>query len=175
MFAYLGDRISRETRDLLMLVYSRHSARMVERAAQGTQLTYIHGDPNPGNILSPNFPGQPTYVVDRQLFDCSLSIWLGVSDVAYMMVHWWAPETRRRLEQAVLQAYLDELLRQGVSSYSRAQLWQDYRLTAMQSIYVATDWCATEEERTDMECVWWPQLQKAVASFHDLNCAELLR
>ncbi len=175
MFDYLGDRLAEETRDVLLLVYSRHSARMAERAATGTQLTYIHGDPNPGNILSPNLPGQPTYIVDRQLFDWSLSIWLGVSDVAYMMVHWWDTETRRRLEQAVLGAYHDELLHQGVRGYSPEQLWQDYRLTAMQSIYVATDWCATAEERTGMEWVWWPQLQKAVAAFHDLHCAELVR
>ncbi len=175
MFDYLGDRLSQQTRDVLQLVYSRHGERMVERAAKGTQLTYIHGDPNPGNILSPNLPGQPTYIVDRQLFDFSLSIWLGVSDVAYMMVHWWAAETRRRLEQEVLRAYYDELLHQDVSGYSKEQLWQDYRLTAMQSIYVATDWCATEEERTSMEWVWWPQLQKSVEAFHDLHCGELLR
>jgi hypothetical protein len=45
----------------------------------------------------------------------------------------------------------------------------------MQSIYVATDWCSTEEERTGMEWVWWPQLQKSIEAFHDLDCGELLR
>jgi hypothetical protein len=175
MFDYLGDRISHQTRELLALVYERHGDRMVERAAQGRQLTYIHGDPNPGNILFPNNPDGQAYLVDRQLFDFSLSIWLGVSDVAYMMVHWWQPEVRRQFEGSVLRAYHEELECRGVAGYSREQLWQDYRLAAMQSIYVATDWCSTDEERSGMEWVWWPQLQKSIEAFHDLRCAELLQ
>ncbi len=98
-----------------------------------------------------------------------------MSDLAYMMVHWWEPARRRELERAVLTAYHAALLERGVADYGWDQLWQDYRLTAVQSFYIATDWCRDAEERTTMEWVWWPQLQKCLVAYRDLGCSEVVR
>jgi hypothetical protein len=68
-------------------IFAQHPAKMLARAANPSSLTLIHGTPNPGNILPPIHGQQPIYLIDRQPFDWSLVVWLGVSDVAYMMVH----------------------------------------------------------------------------------------
>lgn len=49
----------------------------------------------------------------------------------------------------------------------------DYKLTAVQNIYVAVAWCIGEAERTTMRWVWQPQLEKALTAFFDLTCASL--
>jgi len=175
LLAAIGDRIAPETRDLLARVFANHGQRMIERASTGRHLTYVHGDTNPGNLLSPNAPDGTEYVVDRQLFDWSLSIWLGVSDIAYMMVPWWPVEKRRALQGRVLEVYYAALLQCGVRDYTWEQLWNDYRLSAVQGIYVATNWCVDATERVQMEWLWWQQLQKSIAAYQDLRCAEVVR
>ena len=154
-------------------IFKHHPAKMIERTANPDGFTLIHGDPNPGNILSPIAGATPVYIVDRQPFDWSLTTWLGVSDIAYMMVHWWETDLRRQLEFQVLRRYHESLVGRGVSGYTWEQLVDDYNLCAVQSIYVATEWCVHDEDRTNMRWVWLPQLQKAMAAFFDLRCAEL--
>jgi hypothetical protein len=53
------------------------------------------------------------------------------------------------------------------------QLWRDYRLCAVQSLYVAADRCSDPDELTAMRWVWWPQLRKTLAAMEDLHCIEL--
>jgi hypothetical protein len=55
----------------------------------------VHGDLNPGNLLWPRQGVEPVYLIDRQPFDWSLQRWLGVSDLARLMIIPWAPELRR--------------------------------------------------------------------------------
>lgn len=171
----LGERSTPEMRDILAQVFANHGQRMIARAAVGRQLTYVHGDLNPGNLLSPNAPDGTEYIVDRQLFDWSLSIWLGVSAIADMIVPWWSGEKRRALQGRVLEVYYATLLQCGVRDYTWAQLWDDYRLSAVHGIYLATSWCVDATERVQMEWVWWPQLQKSIAAYQDLRCAEVVQ
>lgn len=112
-------------------------------------------------------------MIDRQPFDWSLVVWLGVSDVAYMMVHWWDTELRRQYEMPILRHYHSSLQRQGVENYSWEQLFWDYRLCAVQSIYVATEWCSDASATHKMRWVWLPQLQKALQAYADLHCDRL--
>ena len=97
---------------------------------------------DPG-VQTPRAAAGPVYLVDRQPFDWSLTTWLGVSDVAYMMVHWWDTTLRRRWERPILHHYHDALTRRGVSGYPWEQLERDYRLCAAQSVYVAVEWLET--------------------------------
>lgn len=62
---------------------------------------------------------------------------------------------------------------QGITGYSWEQLVSDYKLTAVQNIYVAVAWCIGEAERTTMRWVWQPQLEKALTAFFALTCASL--
>lgn len=160
---------------LLHDIFAHHPRLMQERLAQPTGWTLIHGDPNPGNILQPKTGDGPVVFIDRQPFDWSLQTWLGVSDLTYASVHWWEPEQRRALEQPLLHSYLAALHARGITAYSGEQLWQDYRLCAVQSMYVAVEWCVLPEDRTRMRWVWVPQLRRALAALHDLDCAALWR
>ncbi len=171
---YLGDRISAEDRAILSLVWEKHPALLLKRAQENKHFTCNHGDPNPGNILSPNTQNGRTYLIDRQPFYSSLTTWIGASDLAYMMVHWWETGIRCELQEPLLRQYLSQLQESGIVDYSWQMLWDDYRLAAMQSFYVVWDWNIDPAEQKDMEWVWWPQLQKTLAAYKDLNCAELL-
>jgi hypothetical protein len=159
---------------LIDKIFSRHGEKMVQRVGAGKDLTCIHGDLNPGNILSPMEPAGKTYLIDRQPFDWSLTIWLGVSDLTYMMVHWWDSEMRRQWEKPLLGIYHQHLARLGVRDYSYDQLMNDYRLCAMQSLYVPSSWCVNAAERNAAKGLWWSQLQKTMTACVDLKCEELL-
>lgn len=160
-------------------IFEQHPAKMLDRLRNKSGYTLLHGDLNPGNILSPradqaNQPDSlPTYFIDRQPFDWSLTTWLGVSDISYVMVHWWEPEIRRALEYDVLSCYHDALLHTGVNDYTWEELLYDYKLCAVQSIYVAVEWCVLASDRVNMRWVWLPQLQRSMTAFFDLHCAEL--
>jgi thiamine kinase-like enzyme len=174
MLGEVGETLPQQWLDIIHCIFDKHGDKLKERASKRESLTCIHGDPNPGNILSPIDPSGQTFLIDRQLFDWSLSIWLGVSDVAYMMIHWWRTEIRRQLEKPLLQRYHQRLQELGIQNYSFTELWNDYRLCAMQSIYVVTAWCVNEVERREYKWVWLPQLKKTMTACLDLECIELL-
>ncbi len=154
-------------------VFDLHPPLMVERARSSVGVTVVHGDVNPGNILAPISGEGPVYLLDRQPFDWSLTVWLGASDLAYMMVSWWEPAARRALEMGVLREYHAELGRRGVRDYGWDQLVADYRLCVVQAIYVPTEWCSTEHGLGEMKWVWWPKLLRAMAAFEDWDCDEM--
>lgn len=169
---FVGDRLSLSQIVTLQQVFKKHRKAMIKRAESGENLTLIHGDSHTGNFLFPLADDGRAYMIDRQPFDWSLTCWLGVSDLAYMMVHWWHPERRRMLEKPLLQRYLNKLHELGIRDYSWEQLWDDYRLCAMQSFYVAVEWC--RENPAEMAWIWYPQLQNTLTAFDDLACVELL-
>jgi len=160
---------------LIHKIFEAHREKMIERVGDGKDLTCIHGDLNPGNILSPITGRDKIYLIDRQPFDWSLTTWLGVSDLTYMMVHWWDTEMRRAWEKPLLENYHQHLFDLGIRDYTFNQLWNDYRLCAMQSLYVPASWCVDPVERNEAKGLWWSQLQKTMAACVDLKCVELLQ
>ena len=174
MLDEVGADLPPEWLTLIHMIFETHCEKMIERVGDGRDLTCIHGDLNPGNILSPVSSRGKTYLIDRQPFDWSLTTWLGVSDLTYMMVHWWETEMRRSWEKPLLENYHRHLLQLGVPDYTWDQLWHDYRLCAMQSLYVPASWCIDPVERREVKGLWWSQLQKTMAACVDLKCAELL-
>src|SRR5215213_11172343 len=175
MLGEVGADLPQKWLDLIHRIFERHCEKMIGRAGDGSELTCIHGDLNPGNILSPIASVGKTYLIDRQPFEWRLTTWLGVSDLTYMMVHWWEPEMRRKWEKPLLEHYHRHLLQLGVDEYSFDQLWEDYRLCAMQSLYVPASWCVNPVEREEAKWLWWSQLQKTMTACIDLKCAELLQ
>ncbi len=171
---FLGNRLTREEREVIHLVFDKHPALLHKRAEEGKHFTCIHGDSNPGNILSPADANGRAYLIDRQPFSWSLTTWLGVSDLAYLMVHWWGSDIRRELEEPLLRRYWEQLQNRGVEDYTWQRLWEDYRLAAMQSFYVVADWNLDPAEQQQMEWIWWPQLQMTLEAYRGLNCADLL-
>lgn len=159
--------------ETLQEIFEYHPAKMLERTRDPRGFALLHGDTNPGNILSPLNGDKPVYLLDRQPFDWSLTTWLAVSDLTYMIVTWWEPEVRRELEFKLLRHYHNTLLEQGVQDYSWERLVEDYRLCAIQTFYVATQWCSDESDLKNMKWVWFPQLTRGMAAFAELECRKL--
>src|SRR5437763_9876643 len=141
MREWCAGEIDAAWRDALVEIFEQDPPRMLDRTKRPEGFTLVHGDVNPGNILSPLEGDRPVYLLDRQPFDWSLTTWLGVSDLSYLMAHWWETDRRRKLELPVLRHYHASLLSHGVSGYRWEELLGDYRLCVVQSIYVATEWC----------------------------------
>jgi thiamine kinase-like enzyme len=174
MLEAVKDDISNEWKTAIEAIFERHPNAMIRRSENLIGLTIVHGDVNPTNVLSPHDPQGKTYIVDRQPFDWSLTTWTAASDLAYMMVTWWEPPLRHQLELPVLRHYHQALVQRGVSDYSWEQLVDDYKLSVMQSLYVAAQWCTNASVLTQVRSLWFAQLQRSMTAFDDLECAELL-
>lgn len=153
---------------------------MQQRCADPRGLCLVHGDLNPGNLLVSRTqppPGRlrPLYLIDRQPFDWSLTVWLGVSDLAYLMCSHWPIEQRCRHQQALLQGYQRGLQQRGLQAPAWERLWSDYRLCAMQAALVAVEWCVLEADVERMRWLWTEQLERALAVMEELDCRSLWR
>jgi len=135
----------------------------------------VHGDVNPGNVLLPRAGAGPVYLIDRQPFEWSLTRWLGVSDLAYLMCAFWPAEQRRARERRMLSRYHAGLLALGVRGYDFDALWDDYRLCAVQTAHVAIEWCVLADDRERMRWLWSAQLERAFAAMDDLDSPALWR
>jgi aminoglycoside phosphotransferase family enzyme len=160
--------------EIIKAVFARLPAKLLERIGDPNGFAIVHGDLNPGNILYPKAGGGKVYFLDRQPFKWSLTTWLAVSDLAYMMVPFWEPRARRELERPVLKEYHEQLLANGVQEYSWDQLLMDYRLAAMQSFFVASEWNIKVDDRERMRSLWTAELDRALEAYADLNCRDLL-
>lgn len=152
--------------------YARHPQAIIERARDDNGFTLIHGDAGEHNILVPRHGVRPVYIIDRQPFDWSLTTWLGVYDLAYVMVLDWEVEIRRRLEKAVLRRYQEQLIKNGVQGYSWERLWDDYRLCAAMGVYIATEYCRGGINERQVQ-YWLPMLQRSLTACDDLDCRAL--
>lgn len=175
LFEELKDEVDAASLETAQRLADRLPATLARRIKDPNGFTLVHGDLNPGNILSPlpGFEGK-TYLIDRQPFDWSLATWLAASDLAYAMVLWLEPEVRREHEVKVLKTYYASLLAKGITGYTWEQLWLDYRLCAMQCIYIPFEWCLLESDRKNMDWVWKPEFRRVLAAVQDLNCLDLL-
>lgn len=112
-------------------------------------------------------------MIDRQPFDWSLRTWLGVYDVAFATVLYWNPEDRRPLEEKMLRRYHEVLKAHGVTKYSWRELNDDYRLSILSCVAVATEWCRGRPN-ANKKHIWMPMLRKALVAVDDLHCRDLL-
>ena len=160
--------ISESWRQTILDIFQYHPGEMLERTKDPIGFTIVHGDVNPGNILYPINAGK-IYFLDRQPFTWSLTTWLGVSDLSYLMVQYWDVEVRRALEMSVLREYQRQLLANGVIGYDWDQLFADYKLCAAQAVYTAAEWCIKQEDRERMRWLWRLELERAMHAFFDLG------
>jgi hypothetical protein len=181
LLASLPGNQRRHGEALLRAVFEHGPGLMRQRCADPRGLCLVHGDINPGNILasrdlsSPGAPHRPLYLIDRQPFDWSLTVWLGVSDLAYLMFSHWPTPQRQQHQQALLRRYHQGLAARGMDAGSWPQLWDDYRLCALQAALVAVEWCVLEPDRERMRWLWTVQLQRALDAMQELDCAALWR
>lgn len=172
IIAGMAEQLSPHWPAALAELVVRHPGAMLARVADANGFTLIHGDANQTNILVPRVGERPLYLIDRQPFDWSLTVWLAVYDLAIAIVLDWDVDLRRRHEIEILRHYHSQLIAQGVGDYPWPRLFDDYRLAAAMGVYVAINWCR-DGINHDMIHVWWPKLQKALTACDDLNCREL--
>lgn len=136
------------------------------RLTNARGLTVTHGDAHLWNFLFPRAPGGRVYLFDWQLWH----VHIGPRDLAYMLTLFCAPEQRAQLEQTLLPRYHQVLLAGGVRDYSWPDCWQDYRWSAVRSIFIPLWHWAQGRQET----LWGPQLARALRAFSELQCDELL-
>lgn len=157
---------------LMRTIFARHPQVMVKRSLDPQGFTIIHGDVGAGNVLVPRQGDRPIYVIDRQPFNWSLTVWLGVYDLAYAIVLDWDSELRRQHELAVLQRYHAHLLKNGVADYPWERLLYDYKLCAVMGVFIATEYCRGGVNEAWVHA-WLPMLQRALTACYDLQCSSL--
>ncbi len=144
-----------------------HPGSLHERLANPAGFCLIHGDANPTNILVPREGGPaPLYLIDRQPFDWSLTVFLGVYDLTHAIVHRWERTARRGLEMSLLRRYHKRLLEHGVTDYTWQQLLNDYVLCAGMGIYDAIERNA-EGPNDTLKWLWLPMLNRALDALDD--------
>ncbi len=158
--------------DAMRDLFAWHPQAMIERTSDPNGFTLIHGDTGEQNILAPRQGDRPLYIIDRQPFDWSLTMWLGAYDLAYALVLDWPTELRRQWEVPVLERYHAHLLKRGVRDYSWQQLYDDYRLCAAMGVYIAVEFCRGGVNERWIR-VWLLMLQRSLTACDDLDCRAL--
>lgn len=156
---------------MLRQLYTHHPQAIINRSKNPNGFTIIHGDVGAGNVLVPCTSDRPIYIIDRQPFDWSLTVWLGVYDLAYAIVLDWDIELRRQYEISLLRTYHKQLLKYGVVGYSWEDLFQDYKLCIAMGAYIATEYCRGGVNERWIH-YWLPMLKRVLTACDDLGCAE---
>jgi hypothetical protein len=158
--------------DLMRALFAHHPQALIKRAEDDNGFTIIHGDAGEYNIMVPRVGDVPIYLIDRQPFNWSLIVWLGVYDLAFSMVMDWETAARRTYEIPVLQQYHNRLIQHGVLGYTWQRLFDDYRLCAAMGVYIASEYCRGGlNER--LRFIWMRKLQRSLTACDDLKCADL--
>lgn len=125
----LGDGLERDVVELLERL-AEMSAEWSERIRQ--PVTMFHGDFRPDNLLFGRATGAPDLaVVDWQ----TLSLGLGVTDVAYLIGGALEPNIRREVEADLVELYRAELAGRGVD-YPADRCGEEYALSSLHGVVI---------------------------------------
>jgi hypothetical protein len=134
-----------------------HQKTLLARYRDKRGMSLLHGDLNPGNILTPKTADSPVYFLDRQPFDWSLTYGLALYDLAYCFALWWPTDIYKTHIMAILRCWHTTLQQ---PDYTWEMVQTDWRLCVEQCLHVPIEWCADTETITKMRWVWEPQLAR---------------
>lgn len=165
---FLGDRLPVARCRLYERVLSSWPfSRLSERLNERRGITLIHGDAHAWNFLYPRDPERDRVcIIDWHEWDINL----GTNDLTEMIVLWWYPERRARMEESLVRRYHRQLMEHSVRDYDWEQCWNDYRLSAI-GILLYPVWMHAEGRPPT---TWWPILERGILAFQDLGCVDLL-
>ena len=171
---HLPHELKSEWQNSLREIFAEFTQIIIKRTDDPNGFTLIHADVGAKNVLVPKQGDRPVYIIDRQPFNWSLTVWLGVYDIAYAIVLDWNVETRRQHEIAILKNYYERLMENGVQNYSWEQLYRDYKLCVVMCVYIATEYCRDGVNKRWLH-VWLRMLRRALTACDDLDCYSLWR
>lgn len=167
-FDFLGDRLTRERKELLRQIFSEFPYKNWERYKSRKNMTIIHGDAHFWNFFYPkDLESGKALLIDWQSWETAV----GARDCAYMLAFHCYPETRRKLENMLLNRYHELLQENYVESYDFDEFLYDYKLSVIQNFITPVMQCS---HRANPE-TWWHSLEIAFLNFEDLNCTEILK
>jgi len=132
--------------------------------------TLAHGDARHENLMfDPADESAAPYVVDWQL----TSRGRGVMDVAYYLTQSGPHELAAAHERALVERYHEELCRGGVTGYSAAHCWEDYRRFAYYAlVYPVFAAGFMDPENDEQRAAISVILERAVSAILRLDAAE---
>ncbi len=142
---------------------------MMNRVA-APPFTLAHGDARHENLMfDPADASAAPYVVDWQL----TARGRGIIDIAYYLTQSATPDVVAAHERTLVERYHDELCRGGVSDYSLAECWEDYRRFAYYALVypvltAGTSDPANENQRAAIAVI----LERAISAILRLDAAE---
>jgi hypothetical protein len=161
----LGDELPTERRALYERLIAA-APRLHKRYHDPKNITLGHGDAHVWNCFLPRNGSD-----DVRWFDWDgWRIRVPTNDLAYMMAVHWYPERRQRLEGTLLDHYHKVLLENGVRSYNRADMQEDYRLSVLWQTIIPVFQAGLKLPPV----IWWNNFQRIMAAVDDLGCRELL-
>jgi hypothetical protein len=162
----LGERMTAQDRDTATESMSMVTPWLL---AEPGRFALMHGDYRLDNMLFDPDRSRVT-VVDWQ----TLGSGLPARDLSYFTATSLLPEVRSEVDDALLDAYHDELLRYGITGYDRETCWRDYRLGTLQAPLLTVLGCAfasTTERGDEMMLV---MLQRGCQAIRDLRSLDLI-
>jgi Ecdysteroid kinase-like family len=134
-------------------------------------LTLVHGDYRLDNLFFDTSDGEhPVVAVDWQICGLARSPY----DVAYFMSQSLTPEDRKEADESVLRAYHEALVAAGVSDYSWARCWDDYRLATLFCACYPLNAGALDLVNDRAVALFEAMLSRSSAAILDLDALELM-
>ncbi len=170
LIEYFGDQVPfsiNERRDAYLANIDR-----LQNLLDQAPTTLVHGDFRMDNMLfGQRVEHNPLIIVDYQ----GPLKGKGIQDFAYFLCHSTQIEVRRQHEQALVQSYVDGLIKGGVRGYDFPQAWEDYRVGVLYSWCVATVTAGTMDPDNDRGYAWMAKMvERNGVAIEDLDCLGLL-
>jgi len=100
---------------------------VIMRKMANHKLTLIHGDVRLDNVFFHDDGGDPVSIIDWQI----ANIGIGTFDLAYFISQSMTVEDRREHLEDLLALYHATLVANGVSDYTIAEMWHDFRMCVL--------------------------------------------
>ena len=127
------------------------------RRCEAGNLTLIHADLHPWNVLVPHSETGPPIILDWEL----LCRGLGIFDITYLILRCRLEAAERRtMEEKLIARYHNRICELGVEGYDLETCRQDYRLSIVANILPPLAWGRPRN------------LQSTMEAFFDWDCEE---
>jgi hypothetical protein len=162
----IGSRLSEEDRETLTTAMGLVEPWLHESPER---FALMHGDYRLDNMLFDTESDRLT-VVDWQ----TLGVGLPARDLAYFIGTSLVPELRAELEEQLVDEYHRELLKYGITGYSRETCWRDYRIGMLQALLIPSLGCAFASDTARGDDMFIVMLQRGCRAIRELNSLELI-